>query len=1426
MSSTTTKKRSLYKPQHPIDVSPFEAYYGSSWWPVKSLSIRKGELDVHLESPDEVGVTEKIPVGNLRMRSRRATVSDCMCFLRPGVDICILSKDSGEEKVWIDAKVNSIARTPHESGCTCRFFVNLFRKRVPSDMRWWTLNKEIMEVTIDDIAVLQQLDGKPSEDEYHRWSYLKDCPSRNDAKLLRLQFSCDLSWMLVASTLKGFDFKILSMRRKIFYQFLEDNQDICSTGSDKALKFVNFYMDDDVFKPNILTIVPESALISSDQENTSMDDSLDDQLELRRSGRKSIQPERYVGNPWSSNVKSAKRTARVREVDEEPWEMSSEDNDWWDEPIVRTERTHDTIPNLRTERKRDTIRNLRTERKHDSIRSSNLQLVTYEVKTGSMDQPTVGIKRNHENMQASNLELVPSQINIGGIDQPVALDMKTNDDCMHGSDEMESSTEQLGGDVISVKRPRYADPPVVYETSREKKDLCKQQVQHCDSISKQSKDYFMSRMNRYSNLNNSASNIDSSQAEQRKAENKEEGGPSVSSKSSKGEKDLCEKVQHCGSISKKSKEYFASSLTKFSHLASKCDTDSFEEVQRKAKLARKKRVLECLLKEKVVSHEAPKSKTPSFGSRTRYTYEPGAYYQRKYMSPSDYRSEIHRCMKNINSEIAKSQSCSEPQWKHVSEAIPSMRWKDICKEKSEDKQENENEEQEDLDSLWKEMDFANNSFDFAGGNQGNNADSCEGKESDCDKASCQHEYHLDEEIGLICLLCKSVVTEIRDMSLPFLQDKGWSRCEAQWKVKNDMKGPDINTTKFDIFRNPDSARNISVQELREQNESVWALIPDLRDKLRAHQKKAFEFLWKNIAGSMIPSEMEDACDSAGGCVISHSPGAGKTLLVIAFLESSLRLFPGQRPVILAPNTTVYTWKKEMKKWKVPIPVYQIHSYQNYRLEYQSLTVGGRRVNQDVMHAVDCLDKLRKWHEHPSVLLMSYPCFLSLMREQSKHEYWRYMGGVLRESPGLLILDEGHNPRSSHSMLRRFLMEVKTELRILLSGTLFQNSFDEYFNTLSLARPRFISEVLRELDPLYGVKNRKGYRRKDTKRCKEILARKFFVDKIGRRIHSKYDEDRKKGLNKLKQLTTGFVDVYEGDGSDCLPGLQAYALLLKPTPAQDKAMLKLLEYDCGTRYSLEYELTITLVSIHPWLLTSLECLDKFFNDDERKELAGQRHDITRGSKVRFVVNLVQKCVHKREKVLIFCRNIAPMRYLMEIFKNMFNWAEGEEMLILHGDQLVFQRTRMIDKFEDPGGNAQVLLASIGCCGEGISLTAASRVVLLDSEWNPSKIKQAVGRAFRQGQEKIVYVYQLLTSGTVEEKKHSKTAWKDWVSRMIFVGNNAKNSSHAKAENIDDEVLREIVEEDESDLFHLIMKDEKLMDRKKNETTAVFHMKGTF
>ena len=193
---------------------------------------------------------------------------------------------------------------------------------------------------------------------------------------------------------------------------------------------------------------------------------------------------------------------------------------------------------------------------------------------------------------------------------------------------------------------------------------------------------------------------------------------------------------------------------------------------------------------------------------------------------------------------------------------------------------------------------------------------------------------------------------------------------------------------------------------------------------------------------MVPSLMEQERKKIDGCVISHSPGAGKTFLVTSFLVSYLKLFPRKRPLVLAPKTTLYTWYKEIIKWKVHVPVYQIHGCKTYRYEIYKHKVetspGIPKPSQDVMHVIDCLEKIQKCHTHPRTLLMGYTFFLSLMQEDSKFIHRRYMGEVLRQSPGILVLDEGHNPRNTGSRLRKALMKVKTNLRNLPIETRFAN----------------------------------------------------------------------------------------------------------------------------------------------------------------------------------------------------------------------------------------------------------------------------------------------------------------------------------------------------------------------------------------------------
>ena len=54
------------------------------------------------------------------------------------------------------------------------------------------------------------------------------------------------------------------------------------------------------------------------------------------------------------------------------------------------------------------------------------------------------------------------------------------------------------------------------------------------------------------------------------------------------------------------------------------------------------------------------------------------------------------------------------------------------------------------------------------------------------------------------------------------------------------------------------------------------------------------------------------------------------------------------------------------------------------------------------------------------------------------------------------------------------------------------------------------------------------------------------------------------------------------------------------------------------------------------------------------------------------------------------------------------------------------------------------------GLGLNLTGADTVIFVEHDWNPSKDLQAMDRAHRIGQKKVVNVYRLITRNTIEEK----------------------------------------------------------------------------
>lgn len=67
-----------------------------------------------------------------------------------------------------------------------------------------------------------------------------------------------------------------------------------------------------------------------------------------------------------------------------------------------------------------------------------------------------------------------------------------------------------------------------------------------------------------------------------------------------------------------------------------------------------------------------------------------------------------------------------------------------------------------------------------------------------------------------------------------------------------------------------------------------------------------------------------------------------------------------------------------------------------------------------------------------------------------------------------------------------------------------------------------------------------------------------------------------------------------------------------------------------------------------------------------------------------------------------------------------------------------------------GSRDAFLMSLKAGGVGLNLTGADTVILVDLWWNPAVEMQAISRAHRMGQEKVVQVYRLITKGSIEEK----------------------------------------------------------------------------
>nr|XP_043625771.1 SNF2 domain-containing protein CLASSY 3-like [Erigeron canadensis] len=623
------------------------------------------------------------------------------------------------------------------------------------------------------------------------------------------------------------------------------------------------------------------------------------------------------------------------------------------------------------------------------------------------------------------------------------------------------------------------------------------------------------------------------------------------------------------------------------------------------------------------------------------------------------------------------------------------------------------------------------------------------------------DIYLEEQTGLRCRLCGAVLLESRYVIsklanyAPDRSQRSYHYDEQQW---SSFGNPYLEASDC-----PDIMCN-------ETQGTVWELIPtSISSQLYPHQQEGFKFLWENLAGTIELSGLEKlgprgGGGGGGGCIISHAPGTGKTLLTIVFIETFLKRFPRCCPVIVAPASMLLTWEAEFEKWQVGFSFINL----NCSDLRKGRTNGSSRHNKDFIRAL----KISSWSNGGSILGISYNLYTKLAGiSNTKNKSLEKMRNVLLDMPGLVILDEGHTPRNQESNIWNTLLKLKTKNRVILSGTPFQNNFRELFNTLRLVRPETATNIMNE---------------------------KIFADMIQQNTKRSRSRSTYEDVEKLKKIISPFVHVHKGHILESkLPGLKQAVILLDP-PAIQKSFIENLGNMTTT---FEYEYKVALVSVHPSLILHCSLSEKEEKSVNQQELEKMRLQPDCGVKTRFVLELIRLSVSLHEKVLIFSQYVRPFKLLQDQVARAFGWNVGTEIMVIGGKTNQMHRQKIINDFNDPNGKVKVLLASTRCCSEGIHLYGASRVVLLDVVWNPSVERQAISRAYRLGQKKVVYTYHLMAAGTTEEEKYDRQVEKARLAEMVFSSGSMARAEVSKKV-MDDHILQHMV--DHHELKHMFKK----------------------
>lgn len=535
-----------------------------------------------------------------------------------------------------------------------------------------------------------------------------------------------------------------------------------------------------------------------------------------------------------------------------------------------------------------------------------------------------------------------------------------------------------------------------------------------------------------------------------------------------------------------------------------------------------------------------------------------------------------------------------------------------------------------------------------------------------------------------------------------------------------------------------------INESKEDDQSLLYVNQEIGKTIKDHQVDGVRFLWNQII-------LDPDCRQ--GCLLAHTMGLGKTMQVITFLvaiaeaaKSPDLSFKSQIPedlrasqtLVLCPSGLVDNWIDELLKWA---PAGSLGPL----AQLDATAKGDER-----------LSIVRNWAASGGILVVGYSMFIRLSSDEE-------MAGILLEKPSIIIADEAHMLKNPEGKLNRLASQFRSASRIALTGSPLANNVEEYYSMINWVAPNFLGP-LAEFREVY---------------VRDIQAG-LWVDSVA--------YERRKALKMLQVLKdTVASKVNRATIKSCLahdlPQKSEFVISVPPTPMQ-RELYTLYINGLGAvsegqgpkglkvRQAQIFRVVndLALICNHPRgfhqkLLDVRQEPDK--HEAFPQSIVATALRVTKGAdnmepslslKVQFLIMILDEARRLGDKVLVFSQSIYTLNYLESLLD-----LQKRKVCRLDGNTRIDQRQEKIRLFNL--GEQEVYLISTTAGGVGLNIQGANRVVIFDSKWNPVNDQQAVGRAYRLGQKKKVFVYHLMVAGTFEEAMQSKAVFKTQLASRV-------------------------------------------------------------